>query len=66
MLNSGGFGSVYEALHVAFQYPCAVKKIPKERLENNQTETKLLWQEIEALDKFDHPNIVKVLDFLED
>ena len=25
-----------------------------------------MWQEIEALDKYDHPNIVRVLDFCED
>ena len=43
-----------------------MKVITKESLENKQTETALLWQEIEALDKFDHPNIVRVLDFCED
>ena len=25
-----------------------------------------MWQELEALDKYDHPNIVRVLDFCED
>ena len=25
-----------------------------------------MWQEIEAYDKFDHPNIVRVLDFCYD
>ena len=43
-----------------------MKVITKESLENKQIETELLWQEIEALDKFDHPNIVRVLDFCED
>ena len=26
----------------------------------------MLWQELEVLAKFDHPNIVRALDFLED
>ena len=51
---------------MGFKCPCAVKKITKESLENKQIETALLWQEIETLDKFDHPNIVRVLDFCED
>ena len=43
-----------------------MKTIEKKKLEEAKIHEKLLWQELEVLAKFDHPNIVRALDFLED
>ena len=65
-LKSGNFGTVYEAVHIATSCPCAIKQIAKTSFENLEHEEKLMWTEIKAYDKYDHPNIVRVLDFCED
>ena len=65
-LKSGSFGTVYEAVHIATNCPCAVKQIAKKSFENQEIMEKLMWQEIKAYDNYDHPNIVRVLDFCED
>ena len=43
-----------------------MKTIEKKKLKEAEIIEKLLWQELEVLAKFDHPNIVRALDFLED
>ena len=65
-LSNGGFGTVWEATHKKLQCPCAIKQIPKTVLKKAEVYEDLMWQEIETLDKYDHPNIVRVLDFCED
>ena len=45
---------------------CALKKITKAKLDEAKVKWNLMWSEIEILDKYDHPNIVRVLDFCED
>ena len=43
-----------------------MKTIKKKKLEEAKIHEELLWQELEVLAKFDHPNIVRALDFLDD
>ena len=66
MLNKGSFGKVWEAMHVKTNFSCAVKQIPKAKLDEAKVHWTLMDQEIAILDKYDHPNIVGVFDFCED
>ena len=65
-LAKGAFGHVWEATHVKSNLSCAVKKIPKAKLDEASIHWTLMDQEIDILDNYDHPNIVGVFDFCED
>lgn len=53
-------------MHVKTNFSCAVKQIPKAKLDEAKVHWTLMDQEIAILDKYDHPNIVGVFDFCED
>ena len=65
-LGEGAFGTVHEAWHIKADMPCAIKTISKTKLREHQIYSDLMWQELEALDKLEHPHIVRVLDLCED
>ena len=46
--------------------PCAIKSISKAKLKQHSVYQDLMWQELETLDKMEHPHIVRVLDLCED
>ena len=64
-LSEGAFGKVYEAHHIRADRPVAIKIISKAKLVSPAHE-KLMMQELEALDKLEHPHIVHVVDLCED
>ena len=45
---------------------CAIKVISKARLRQHKVYEELMMQELEALDRLEHPHIVHVLDLCED
>lgn len=65
-IGEGAFGEVYEAVHIKAELPCAVKVIKKTKLRESKIHEKLMIQELEALDKLEHPHIVHVIDLCED
>ena len=65
-LGEGAFGAVNEAWHVKAEVPCAIKTISKLKLKEHKVYNDLMMQELEALDKLEHPHIVRVLDLCED
>ena len=66
LLGEVAFGKVYEAHHIRADRPVAVKIISKAKLKENNVFEKLMMQELEALDKLEHPHIVHVVDICED
>ena len=65
-LGEGAFGTVYEATHIQANKACAIKIISKRKLMQHQIYVNLMDQELDALDKLEHPHIVHVLDLLQD
>ena len=65
-IAEGAFGKVYEAHHIRADRPVAVKIISKAKLRESNVHEKLMMQELEALDKLEHPHIVHVVDLCED
>ena len=65
-IAEGAFGKVYEAHHIRADRPVAVKIISKAKLRESNVHEKLMMQELEALDKLEHPHIVHVVDICED
>ena len=63
-LGEGAFGVVHEATHIQAGKDCAIKVISKRKLRQHQIYVDLMDQELEALDKLEHPHIVHVLDLL--
>ena len=66
VLGPGKFGPVYEAIHKKADTPCAIKTISKAKLRESHIFEKLMMQELEALDKLEHPHVVRVIDICED
>ena len=65
-IGEGAFGEVWEAYHVKGIMSCAIKIVKKQKLRKHQIYIDLMDQELQALDKLEHPHIVHVLDLLED
>ena len=63
-LGAGSYGTVFEAVHIQSNEPCAVKVIQKKK--TNQGWHGLMKKELQALEHLTHPNIVRVLDLCED
>lgn len=64
LLGSGAFGEVRLCLHKETQTQRAVKVLRKNLLDPKEME--MLKNEITILKDLDHPNIVKMYEFLED
>ena len=64
LLGSGAFGEVWLCLHKETQSQRAVKVLRKNLLDPKEME--MLKNEIAILKDLDHPNIVKMFEFLED
>jgi calcium-dependent protein kinase len=64
LLGSGAFGEVRLCLHKETQTQRAVKVLRKNLLDPKEME--MLKNEIAILKDLDHPNIVKMFEFLED
>jgi serine/threonine protein kinase len=60
-LGSGGFGTVYRALHVKLKRPFAVKVLSPRRMADPQT-LQRFQREMEAVGRLDHVHIVRATD----
>jgi serine/threonine protein kinase len=65
MIGEGGMGSVYLAEHVDSQEKVAIKILHSQFMRNEQIRIRFKSEAI-ALSKLSHPNIVKLIDYLED
>ena len=63
-IGKGSFGEVYLAVKKNERIPYAVKKIDL-RKENNRKMLKYLNYEISIMKDLDHPNIIKLVDFIQ-
>ena len=61
-MGVGSFGSVFKIKHMSTQQIRVVKEIKKKKLSNE----KQLKNEINALMRLNHPNLVKLYDIFED
>lgn len=61
LLGEGGMGKVYEAIHEFMGRPVAIKVINQEYT-SDKTKALRFFQEVRALIKLDHPNIVTIYD----
>ncbi len=59
-IGSGGFGAVYEAIHLAIDAPVALKILFSD--DNPQSRDRFL-QEARAAARIDHPNVISVHDY---
>ena len=64
IIGSGSFSSVRKASHLETLIDRAVKIIAKNVLTEDQTQN--LVNEINALKAFDHPNIIRIIEVVED
>ena len=61
-IGRGGMGIVYRAIQISRGRLCAVKLLPKSIIAD-ETIFYRFKREADALEKFDHPNIVEYIDF---
>ena len=66
MLGKGSFGEVREVRNVQTGVTCAMKTISKEHIGKHQVLVDLMEQELDVLQKTDHPHIVRVFELLHD
>lgn len=57
---------MYEAICVKSNYKVAIKMVEKRRVDADETEKKLMKQELQMLQKLTHPYIVEVVKLLQD
>lgn len=60
-LGRGGMGTVYKALHTRLEKAVALKVLAPERV-RNQLAVERFYQEMRAVGKLNHPNIVQATD----
>src|SRR3972149_4345414 len=60
-LGSGGMGTVYMAVHSELQKTVAIKLLSGNRIQDSQSAARF-QPEMQAIGKFDHPNIVRATD----
>eukprot|EP00928_Gymnodinium_smaydae_P072283 TRINITY_DN55672_c0_g1_i1.p1 TRINITY_DN55672_c0_g1~~TRINITY_DN55672_c0_g1_i1.p1 ORF type:complete len:593 (-),score=135.62 TRINITY_DN55672_c0_g1_i1:126-1904(-) len=61
-LGAGGFGDVYQTVHIATGMKCAVKVLRKDRFEDFS----LVLSELAVLLELDHPHVLKLYEYFED
>ncbi|MDG5813625.1 serine/threonine-protein kinase [Chitinispirillales bacterium ANBcel5] len=61
LVGQGGMGKVYRALH-EFTLRCVALKILSSRFSSDKTNVSRFFQEVRALAKLNHPNIVTLYD----
>ncbi len=62
-LGTGGMGDVYRARHLQFGRTCAVKVIKQHFVDSGHQEViRRFYQEIKAVGRLEHPNIVVAID----
>ena len=61
-VGQGSYGSVYKVVNKNTNFIRAMKKIPKNFQKDNQE----ILREIDVLRSLDHPNVMKIYEFLED
>lgn len=66
LLGKGSFGEVYQCLNTQTNEVCAIKIVNKEKISTHQVLVNLMEQELEVLQKTDHPHIARVLELLQD
>ena len=64
-LGAGTFGIVRQARKLSTNEDVAVKILLKKALKGNDIQLKMLYDELEILQKLDHPNIVHFKDWFE-
>jgi len=64
IIGKGGYGKVYKCVHKETGDERAVKSIEKEQ--SNDSQNSSIYDEIEYLKSFDHPNILRMYAFFED
>lgn len=62
-VGTGGTAQVYRAIHRGLNIPVAVKVLKREALENDPGVYAQLKSEAQLLEKLQHPNIIRVLEF---
>ena len=65
-MGKGSFGEVVLCLNTMTNEQVAVKIINKESVGRHETLVNLMQQELEVLQKTDHPHIVRVIELLQD
>src|SRR5262245_43861309 len=60
-LGAGGMGAVYKALHTRLKRVVALKVLPEGRM-NDPGAVARFQQEMEAIGRLDHPNIIRATD----
>lgn len=66
LLSKGAFGRVYRAKHVQMDTETAVKVVSKEKVGEQQIHAELMQNELEVLQEVSHPNIMRVIEVVED
>jgi len=65
-LGQGAFGSVCVCTHNASGREFAVKIMTKKQIEKHKIYVKLLQNELSILGEKSHPNIIRIIDLIED
>lgn len=63
LIGTGGFGNVYNCVHLATNQERAVKMVAKSE---HKKDRKAIMREFEMLTKLDHPNLIKAYEMFED
>ena len=65
-VGQGMFGKVCECKLIATKKSFCVKIMSKEQIKKNQIYEELLFNELQILSEKSHPNIIRVVDLIED
>jgi serine/threonine protein kinase/tetratricopeptide (TPR) repeat protein len=66
VIGSGGMGTVFAGVDKTTNTPIAAKRLKTEALQNDQDLLERFVREGEALRRLNHPNIVKMIDTIQD
>mmetsp|Transcript_12284 Transcript_12284/g.15664 ORF Transcript_12284/g.15664 Transcript_12284/m.15664 type:complete len:151 (-) Transcript_12284:293-745(-) len=66
VLGKGSFGEVREVQNTQTGVTCAMKIVSKAHIGKHQVLVDLMEQELDVLQKTDHPHIVRVFELLQD
>ena len=65
-MGKGSFGEVREVINTQTGVTCAMKVVSKDHIGKHQVLVDLMEQELEVLQRTDHPHIVRVFELLHD